>query len=494
MNDHGLMVVRLAAVALMGASLSGCIAQAVHAVVAPAMDSAFEASMTPQSAGITTSTWRGKSCEALELSEASMAQQKQDAVAKGDTQLVKITGWHMDSIRQVRTEQGCIASASGATVPASGQVTAYGYCMTSTDKYVYVTPMFTYGDFYVDGGEAESAAFTAMLRSNYGYTGSGGYCLMEDSPAKAQAAIERTAGLTTMIIGWNTVRVPWTPPPITKASKAAVAAKPAAAPGKPSTVTTVASNNVEAQGLGLTLETPSPELVKALGLKDSSGAWVVNVAPGSAAAKAGIKAMDVIQDVSGQQVNAPGDVQAIAGKLRAGYKASLGVWRDRGSRELSLVIPAGAVAPVVAAKTQPVAPASTSPAAVWTVAPANATVPDGKPFCHAYIYVVKKPGGWQSSIFQTASDNQTSSVMIASLAKFVAQVRQEQPEQWRPFTFAPEQCSPHVGYCYANGEKSLFKADQMAGQFCFATRAEAETHVASFNSVKPVYEKVDFKP
>jgi hypothetical protein len=493
MNDQGLMVVRLGAVALLGASLSGCIAQAVHAVLDPAMDSAFEASMTPQSSGVTTSKWRGKSCADLEFIEAHMGQQKQDSVAKGDTRMVKITGWEVDSIHQVRTEQGCIASAAGATVPASGQVTAYGYCMTSTDKYVYVTPMFTYGDFYVDGGEAESAAFTAMLRSNYGYTGSGGYCLMEDSPAKAQAAIERTAGLTTMIIGWNTVRVPWTPPAIAKAPKAAVVTAPGAVSGKPSTATAAGSNSVGAQGLGLTLETPSPELIKALGLKDSSGAWVVDVAPGSAAAKAGIKAMDVIQDVSGQEVNAPGDVQAIAGKLRAGYKASLGVWRDRASRELSLVIPAGAAAPAVAAKAQPVEPVPRVPAVVSTVAPAKATVPDGKPFCHAYIYVVKKPGGWQSSIFQTASDNQTPSVMIASLAKFVAQVRQEQPEQWRPFTFAPDQCSP-VGYCYANGEKSLFKADQMAGQFCFATRAEAETHVASFNSVKPVYEKVDFKP
>ncbi|MGE8186282.1 PDZ domain-containing protein [Pseudomonas sp. NPDC086278] len=486
MNDQRLKIVRLGAVALMGASLSGCVAQALNA--------AFEASMTPETVGVTTSTWRGKSCATLEFSEANMAGQKQEAVAKGDTQLVKITGWQMDAIRQVRTEQGCIAGTAGATVPASGQVTAYGYCTTSTEEHVYVTPVFTYGDFYSDGAAAESAAFTTMLRSTYGYTGSGGGCVMEDSPAKAQAAMERTANITTMIIGWSTVHVPWTPPPMVKAPKAAVATTPASVPGKTSTATATASNNVEAQGLGLTLETPNPELVKALGLKDSSGAWVVDVTPGSAAAKAGIKAMDVIQDVSGQQVNVPGDVQAITGKLRAGYKATLGVWRDRGSHEVSLVIPAGAVAPATVAKLQPVAPAPSVPTVASTVAPAQATVPDGKPFCHAYIYVVKKPGGWQSSIFQTTSDNQTSSVMIASLAKFVAQVRQEQPEQWRPFTFAPEQCSPQVGYCYANGEKSLLKADQMAGQFCFATRAEAETHVASFNSVKPVYEQVDFKP
>jgi hypothetical protein len=43
-------------------------------------------------------------------------------------------------------------------------------------------------------------------------------------------------------------------------------------------------------------------------------------------------------------------------------------------------------------------------------------------------------------------------------------------------------------------EKSLFKADQMAGQFCLSSRAEAETHVASFSSVTPVYQQIDFKP
>jgi len=480
------MFVRLGAVALIGASLSGCIAQAAHAVFAPAMNSAFEASMTPESVGISTATWRGKSCEALELSEANMAQQKQEAVAKNDTQLIKITGWHMDSIRQVRTEQGCIASAGGATVPASGQVTAYGYCTTNTEEHVYVTPVFTYGDFYSDGGAAESAAFTAMLRANYNYKGREGGCLMQDSQAKAQAAMERSASITTMIIGWSTVRVPWTPPPIVKAPKAAVAATPAAKPSKTSSTTTAASQNVEAQGLGLTLETPSPELVQALGLKDNSGAWVVSVAPGSAAAKAGIKPMDVIQHLSGQAVNAPNDVQAIAGKLRAGYKATVGVWRERASREMTLAIPTTASAPT--AKPQAIAAAPVAaPAATTVVAPA----PAGKLYCHAYVYVDKQPGGLQSPIIERAGERRDPSIMMASLSTFVAKVRQQQPDQWRSFTFPLEQCSSPTGYCFATAEPSLFKAKQWAAQFCFQTRAEAETDLQKFNTFTPVYQVVE---
>ena len=476
------MVTRLGAVAL-ASSLSGCIGTAVG-LLQPVGSSAYEASMTPESVGITTSTWRGKSCKDLELSEASMGQQQQDAAAKGDSGLVKITGWHMDSIRQVRTEQGCVAGATEATVPASGQVTAYGYCTTTTDESVYVTPMFTYGDFYADGGAAESQAFTEMLRSTYNFKGNAGYCLMEDSPAKAQAAIERAANITTMIIGWNTVRVPWTPPPIAKKPKASVATATTVSPAKANVATVVSQQSVNAQDLGLTLETPSPELVQALGLKDRSGAWVVSVAPGSAAAKAGIKAMDVIRDVSGQVVNAPSDVQAIAGKLRAGYKASVGIWRDRASRDVSLVIPAGASAPVAKAPGVAVAPGAAA-----VVAPPAAAA--GKLYCHAYVFVVDQPGGFQSPILERAGERRDPSVMMASLSSFVAKVRQQQPEQWRPFTFPLDQCSSPTGYCFANAESSLLKAKQSAAQFCFLTRAEAETDLQKFNSFTPVYQIVE---
>jgi hypothetical protein len=408
--------------------------------------------------------------------------------------MARINGWQLDAINQVRTEQGCIQGAAGVKVPANGQVTAYGYCFAGEDgRNHYLTPVFTYGDYYTDNGAAESASFNAMLKSTYDFKGTPGACFMEDSQTHAQAAIDRMARATHLQLYLDTIHVAWTPPPMIKAPRASVATTPATVPGTTTTMQTLGGGNQDAQSLGLTLETPSPELVKALGLKDTNGAWVVSVTPDSPAAKAGLKPMDVIQDLSGQVVNTPGDVQAITGKLRAGYRATVGVWRDRGTRKLAMAIPAGAAAPVSVVKAQPLAVAPVV-AAGPAIASAQATNSDAKPFCHAYIYVVKKPGGWQSPIFQTSTDNQTGAMMMASLSAFVTKVRQEQPDQWRAFTFPAIQCAPNVGYCFANGEKSLFKADQMAGQFCFASRTEAETHVASFNSVKPVYEKVDFQP
>jgi hypothetical protein len=235
------------------------------------------------------------------------------------------------------------------------------------------------------------------------------------------------------------------------------------------------------------LESPSPELVGALGLKSPSGAWVVSVTPGSPAAKAGLKPMDVILDVSGQEVRGPEDVPLITSRLRSGYRAPLGVWRNRAQQDLNLAIPARAAPVAVAAVAQP-------PAVAAPVIAEAAAAPQGKTFCHAYIYVVKKPGGLQSAIFQSPSPEITSAGMMTTLSAFVAKVRQQQPEAWRPFSFADVQCSPPSGYCYANAQKALFKPDQMAGQFCFATRAQAQAHYEEFNSVKPIYDTVDWQP
>ncbi|VVO54866.1 hypothetical protein PS900_00492 [Pseudomonas fluorescens] len=458
--------------------MTGCIAQVLHST----LTAAAEASHTPESVGATTSTWRGKSCKNLELSYGFMAEDQRKSAASGDSFSAKTSGWQMDAINQVRTEQGCIAGAAGVKVPANGQVIAYGYCYAGDDEHQYLTPVFTYGDYYADSGAAESDAFRAMLMSTYGSTGNGA-CLMEDSPTKAQAAIERKASLTNLQFR-DTVRVAWTPPPMVKAPKASIAATSAIVPGKTTTTTPIAGSNLDVLTLGLILETPSPELVKALGLKDNSGAWVVSVTPGSPAAKAGIKPMDVIQDLSGQMVTAPNDVQTIAGKLRADYKAPLGVWRDRSNHELILTITSGPSPSVATTNTVAVAPAAIS-AAVQPPAAA------GKLYCHAYVFVEKQPGGFQSPIIERAGESQDPAVMMASLSAFVTKVRQQQPDQWRPFSFPLEQCSSPTGYCFANTESSLFKVKQSAAQFCFLTRAEAETDLQKFNTFTPVYQVVN---
>ena len=482
MNKPYGIAIRMGALMMAGGALSGCVAQAAHAVFSPMLTAASEASQTPESVGVTTSHWRGKSCKDLEFSYGFMAEEQRKATASADAQMAKINGWQMNAINQVRTEQGCIAGAGGVKVPANGQVTAYGYCFAGDDSHHYLTPVFTYSDYYTDNGGAESAAFNAMLQSTYGFKGTSGACFMEDSPANAQAAIDRFAKVTRLQLYLDTIHVAWTPPPIVKAPKAVIAATPTTAPAHTATLQPVIDSHQAA--LGLILESPSPELIKALGLKQGSGAWVVGVTPGSPAAKAGIKPMDVIQDVSGQRVTTPDDVQAIAGKLRAGYKAPVGVWRDRSNRELNLTIPARPGSSVTVTQTVAVAPAAVSAA---VSPPADA----GKLYCHAYVFVENEPGGFQSPILERAGASREPAVMMASLSAFVTRVRQQQPDQWRAFSFPLEQCSSPSGYCFANAESSLFKSKQSAAQFCFLTRAEAEADLQKFDTFTPVYQVVD---
>lgn len=164
--------------------------------------------------------------------------------------------------------------------------------------------------------------------------GAWGACGMEDSYAKAQAFIDRSASQTTLQLGRSTIQTGWTPPAISKAPRVTAAA-PVAAAQPP------AGAEQSSSTLGFKLESLGPDLVKAFGLPDSKGAWVVAVTPGSAAAKAGIKPMDVILDISGQMVAGPDEVVAISGRMRAGYAAKVNVWRARKAQELILVIPAG---------------------------------------------------------------------------------------------------------------------------------------------------------
>ena len=57
-----------------------------------------------------------------------------------------------------------------------------------------------------------------------------------------------------------------------------------------------------ATGLGIQITGVSAELAQALGLSSTQGAWVVEVGADSAAARAGVKPMDVLVEIAGQAV------------------------------------------------------------------------------------------------------------------------------------------------------------------------------------------------
>jgi serine protease Do len=98
----------------------------------------------------------------------------------------------------------------------------------------------------------------------------------------------------------------------------------------------VAHGHVDHARMGVTLQDLSAPLAESFGLKSPDGALVSSVVPGSAAAKAGLKAGDVITDVDGKAVHTAGDVSSRVGLAKPGDRLQLALWRDKARRDITV--------------------------------------------------------------------------------------------------------------------------------------------------------------
>jgi len=80
--------------------------------------------------------------------------------------------------------------------------------------------------------------------------------------------------------------------------------------------------------IGLTTQDPTPELAKALGLTPNQGALVVEIAPDSPAAKAGLKRGDVVISLNGRAVRSSSDLRNQIGLAAVGDSEEFRVLRD----------------------------------------------------------------------------------------------------------------------------------------------------------------------
>ena len=100
----------------------------------------------------------------------------------------------------------------------------------------------------------------------------------------------------------------------------------------------VEHGQVEHARLGVMLQDLSAPLADSFGLKAPDGALVASVSPDSAAAKAGLKAGDVITQLDGQQVQTAGDISTRVGMARPGEHIKLTVWRDRTQHDMQVTL------------------------------------------------------------------------------------------------------------------------------------------------------------
>lgn len=90
--------------------------------------------------------------------------------------------------------------------------------------------------------------------------------------------------------------------------------------------------------LGVTIQNLTPELAKAFDVKKHKGVVITNVVKGSAAAKAGLKAGDVVTAVDGQQVNRSADLRNKVGLSPVGEQIHLTIQRNGERQEITATI------------------------------------------------------------------------------------------------------------------------------------------------------------
>jgi serine protease Do len=96
-----------------------------------------------------------------------------------------------------------------------------------------------------------------------------------------------------------------------------------------SVVTQLAEHGHVVRGwLGVSIQPITPDLAKAMDLRDLHGALVSSVVEGSPAMKAGLKAGDVITEYSGRRVEKAGDLPRAVGETPVGREVPLTVVRD----------------------------------------------------------------------------------------------------------------------------------------------------------------------
>ena len=100
----------------------------------------------------------------------------------------------------------------------------------------------------------------------------------------------------------------------------------------------IATGKVSRGRLGVTIQEVSASLAESFGLDKAQGALVNSVEKGSPADKAGLKAGDVIRKLNGNEIAASSELPAMVAEIKPGSQATLEVWRDGRSRNLTVTV------------------------------------------------------------------------------------------------------------------------------------------------------------
>jgi serine protease Do len=98
----------------------------------------------------------------------------------------------------------------------------------------------------------------------------------------------------------------------------------------------VATGKAQHARLGVTIQDLNQTLALSFGLERPDGALIASVAPGSAAAAAGLKSGDVVTEVNGEPIVRSGSLSSRVGLATPGETVKLRVWRDKSARDVEV--------------------------------------------------------------------------------------------------------------------------------------------------------------
>jgi serine protease Do len=99
----------------------------------------------------------------------------------------------------------------------------------------------------------------------------------------------------------------------------------------------LAKGKVTRGWLGVSIQPLTPELAKSFGAKDK-GVLISDVLQDGPAARAGLRAGDILTEFEGKKMEAPADLQRAVGLTTPGQDTRVRVWRDQGEKTLEVKI------------------------------------------------------------------------------------------------------------------------------------------------------------
>ncbi len=100
----------------------------------------------------------------------------------------------------------------------------------------------------------------------------------------------------------------------------------------------IKNGRVERGRIGVLIQEVGQQLADSFGLDRPRGALVSQVEADGPAAKAGLKAGDVILAANGTKIERSGQLSSVISNLRPGSKVELEVWRDKSSRKMTVEV------------------------------------------------------------------------------------------------------------------------------------------------------------